>query len=184
MAHAISGHAYTVDDAFLGIIEKLWEEYAAVMADKGGKDEEFLLKSYRNCIAWAGWFCFLAHYVLKVQVEFLPIDDAASEEDKAALDNAIGVVGLKLLHLGYIDDEDDGEDLTIEDYREIFRGILLREIEDLDELAATKRKRAMRMSVLRNTSRRVSDAALHFSINRRNMDVQFQGSIIEIAEEA
>ena len=183
MAHAISGHAYTVDDSFLGIIEKLWEEYAAVMVDEGGKDEEFLRRTYKNCIAWAGCFIFLAHYVLKVQVEFLPIDDAASEEDKAALDNAIGVVGLKLLHLGYIDDEDDGEDLTIEDYREIFRGILLREIEDLDEMAATKRKRALRMSVLRTTQRRVSDAALHFSINRRKLDVQFQGSITEIAEE-
>ena len=107
---------------------------------------------------------------------------AASEEDRAALDNAIGVVGLKLLHLGYVDDEDDGDDLTIEDYREIFRGILLREIEDLDEMAAAKRKTALRMSVLRTTQRRVSDAALHFSINRRKMDVQFQGSIIEIAE--
>ena len=183
LAHAISGHAYSVDDSFLGIIEKLWEEYAAVMADNG-KDEEFLCKTYRNCIAWAGWFCFLAHYVLKVQVEFLPIDDAASEEDRAALDNAIGVVGLKLLHLGYIDDEDDGDDLKIEDYREIFRGILLREIEDLDEMAAAKRKTALRMSVLRTTQRRVSDAALHFSINQRKMDVQFQGSIIEIAARA
>ena len=182
LAHAINGHAFSVDDAFLGIIEKLWDEYAQVMVEKGGKDEDFLCKTYRNCIAWAGWFVFLAHYVLGCQKEFLPIDDAASEEDKAALDDAIGVVGLKLLHLGYIDDEDDEEELTIEDYREIFRGILLREIEDLDEMAAAKRKRAMRMSVLRTTGRRVSDAALHFSINRKKMDVQFRGSIIEIAE--
>lgn len=180
LAHAANGHAYSVDDAFLHIIEQLWEEYSNVLVKKGNKDEAFLCKTYRNCIAWCGWFVFLGHYVLRCQTEFLPIDEAASEEDKAAMFDAIGVLGLKLLHLGYIDDEDDDEELMIEDYREIFRGILLREIEELDERVVSKRK--MRMSILRTTGRRVSDAALHFSLNRKKMGVQFRGSILEVLE--
>jgi len=182
LAHAANGHAYSVDDSFLHIIEQLWDEYSNVLVRKGNKDEAFLCKTYRNCIAWCGWFVFLGTYVLRCQTDFLPIDEAASEEDKDAMFDAIGVLGLKLLHLGYIDDEDDDEELMIEDYRDIFRGILLREIEELDERVASKRKMAMRMSVLRTTGRRISDAALHFSLNRKKMDVQFRGSILEVLE--
>mmetsp|Transcript_12681 Transcript_12681/g.26837 ORF Transcript_12681/g.26837 Transcript_12681/m.26837 type:complete len:85 (+) Transcript_12681:1258-1512(+) len=79
---------------------------------------------------------FLGFYVVHVRSELLLGDESSSEEDEAAMLDAIGAVGLKFLHLGYIDEEVEVGELMIDDYRDVFRGIILREIEALEERAA------------------------------------------------
>jgi hypothetical protein len=63
LCHAVQGHkaeAYDIIEA----MNEFWDAYAKAMVEKGGKDEEFLLKTYRSAMGWAGSMIFVGEYAL------------------------------------------------------------------------------------------------------------------------
>ena len=156
IAHAINGH-HDVALRLLDFLEDVWEHYAAALVSEGGKSEQFLLKTYRNVLAWAGWFLILGFYILGCQVEFFPLDQSNQDEQKQFMDS-VAVLGIKLLRWGFGEFEPD---LSLPELRAKFRHALEEEIQFASDTKRSKR-REKRSSVLRLSGRRVSDTALHF----------------------
>mmetsp|Transcript_10588 Transcript_10588/g.23509 ORF Transcript_10588/g.23509 Transcript_10588/m.23509 type:complete len:516 (-) Transcript_10588:81-1628(-) len=176
LAHAFNGHAYSVDDGILSAMDNAWDSYSKEMLENKVVDEACLQRAYRNSMAWCGWFMFFAHYNIGAMVEHLPGYDELSPKDQYTLREAIGMVAVKFLHFGYVNEDGQDKDLLpIEELKKIRNDILSREVEYLDEIAATRRKQTMRMSMLRTTGRRVSDAPLNASIVK---DVNFRNSLL------
>ena len=142
----------------------LWDEYAGVLRSKG-KDEEFLRMTYRNSIAWLGWFVFFVHYSNRAQTEFLPVE-YVSEADQSELFQSIGVASLKLFDLGF-STQGYYDDLTLDELREEMKLILAEESDFLDLIAKFKTRNPGEshcMSKLRLSAidgRRVSDAKIY-----------------------
>lgn len=159
LAHSLLGN----DEAKSNISEAmdvLWNEYAHILRSKG-KDEEFLRHTYRNSIAWLGWFVLYVHYANGAQTEFLPIENVP-EIDRRELFQSIGVASLKLFELGF---STTGyyDDLTLDDLREEMNLILAEEIDYLDLIGKFKTKnlethRHSKLRLSANDGRRISDA--------------------------
>lgn len=165
LAHSLLGN----QEAKTNISEAmavLWDEYADVLRSKG-KDDEFLRTTYRNSIAWLGWFVFYVHYANGAQTEFLPIENV-SEADRKELFQSIGVASLKLFDLGF-STQGYYDDLTLDELREEMELILAEEIDYLDLIAKftsrtrnhdeSNRKSKLRLSAI--DGRRVSDAKIY-----------------------
>ena len=163
LAHSLLGN----ENAKANVSEAmdiLWDEYAAILLSKG-KDEEFLRMTYRNSIAWLGWFVFYVHYSNRTQTEFLPIENV-SEADQSELFQSIGVASLKLFDLGFSSQE-YYDDLTLDELRDEMKLILAEEIDFLDLIAKfrtrnpneSNRKSKLRLSAV--DGRRISDAKIY-----------------------
>lgn len=162
LCHATQGHKVAAYDIMSGMYE-LWDAYAAILVEIGGKDQEFLRKTYRGCMGWAGMMVYFAVYLMGVFVDVLPLQ-GLPEADKATAMGAIGAVGLKLCRYGFGNHEPD---LSLEELRARYKRIIEDEIEVLLGFASTRRMRPKRMSMLRAAGRRVSDASLYDETARR-----------------
>ena len=163
LAHSLLGN----QEAKANISEAmavLWDEYADILRSKG-KDEEFLRTTYRNSIAWLGWFVFYVHYANGAQTEFLPVENV-SEADRSELFQSIGVSSLKLFELGF-STQGYYDDLTLDELRDEMELILAEEIDYLDLIANFRtrnrdefnRKSKLRLSAI--DGRRISDAKIY-----------------------
>mmetsp|Transcript_2780 Transcript_2780/g.7784 ORF Transcript_2780/g.7784 Transcript_2780/m.7784 type:complete len:531 (+) Transcript_2780:84-1676(+) len=164
LAHTLNGHADNVYNAMLSLMDQSWDAYAKQMLESHHVDEEDLKRTYRNSMAWAGWFVFFSHYNFGAQIEHFTGYNELSPTDQDTLREAIGIVGLKLLHYCYINE--DGQNLdsvSISDMTETRNAIFNDELQVLNGIAASRRRRSQRMSTLRLSNRRLSDAAFHSS---------------------
>lgn len=162
LAHAAMGNSEKVDIA--DAITFLWDEYEKVLRAKG-KDETFLRETYKNCLAYAGWFVFYVHYHLRAQTEFLPIDQRMNEKERQELFNSFGLVGAKLFHIGFSSD-DEHMDASLDELQHTFQSILLEEVQFLSKLKLKRSRRQKQVSrlptsMLRKSGRRISDAMLY-----------------------
>ena len=173
VTHAINGHMHISDD-IIDFLDVLWEAYANELQISGGKDEEFIRKTYQNTIAWCGWFLFLAYYILKCQVAFLPLEDNSNE--LATLIESTGVIGLQCLQWGYM----PNEDISVIELRAKLMSLLEEEIRRHGtKKPASVRSSMLRSSLLRASGRRVSDGPLHFSslTSRKGLSSSFRLSL-------
>jgi hypothetical protein len=162
LCHAVQGHkveAYDIIEA----MNEFWDAYAKAMVEKGGKDKEFLLKTYRSALGWAGMMIFPVAYLMGIFRDVLPLEGVPEAEGSQAI-GAFGVVGLKFMRWGFGDYETD---LTMDELRGRFNDTIGNEIESLLEVTAARRVRPRRASVLRAQGRRISDASLYEESARR-----------------
>lgn len=146
LAHTVSGNVEVAD----GIIEWLniyWKEYSAAMTKLGGKDKDFLSKSYRNAMAWLGWKLY-AISIFEWFIPFLP------ECDTVVFKESLGVVGLTLLKWGFGGYE---EGLQVDELHSRLNATISDEVLFIKSTRRGSARRR-RSSVLRETNRRVSDA--------------------------
>jgi hypothetical protein len=177
MCHAVQGHKAEAYD-IIKAMNEFWDAYAKAMVEKGGKDEEFLLKTYRSTLGWAGMMIFPVAYLMGIFREFLPLESVPEAEGSQAM-AAFGVVGLKFMRLAFGDYETD---LTMDELRGRFNDTIGNEIETLLDVTAARRVRPRRASVLRAQGRRISDASLYDETARRlsTHPADKRGSIFDI----
>lgn len=162
LTHAAYGRKAVAYDILEWCVE-FWDEYAKVFVEQGEKDEAFMTKTFRSSMGWNAKYLYIAMYQLGLISENLPTDDL-SEEMKTCAKGSLGLTGIKFLEYAFGNKEPD---LSLEELRARFRGIIECEIGVLLESASKYKSRPRRASVLRAMGRRVSDAMVFDEVTRR-----------------
>jgi Phosphotransferase enzyme family len=91
----------------LASMDHLWTCYAQeLMLQQPNLSPDDLAAIYRNGLAWCGWFLFVSLYVFGVTMEHFTYEvDTEAEHEKVL--ESIGMVGLQLLHLGFVQESPD-----------------------------------------------------------------------------
>jgi 5-methylthioribose kinase len=127
LAHALSGNwegTYNLLEA----VDLIWEEYSSGLR-KEGKSQEFVDYAFQSVLGWCGRFMFLGFFTAGTHVADFPVDNKA---DRAILLDAIGVLGLKLMLLGF---DKKCDDIT-SDFHQLFKNTIWTEIESTITLKA------------------------------------------------
>lgn len=158
IAHALSGHL-DANESINAFIVSLLDSYVACMSEAGKTPEE-VSSIIRNLCGWTGWFQFLAFYHLDVQNNFFPCE---TEYERKYVQNAMGVLGLKLLRLSY-DTDYFPEGATTEQVKKMFLSLVEEEVTETahERYKQRSRRQPRKSSMLRAANRRVSDAMLNF----------------------
>jgi Choline/ethanolamine kinase len=123
----------------LAAMDHLWTCYAQELMLQHQKHHgtsltpDDLAAIYRNGLAWCGWFLFVSLYVFGVTMEHFTYEvDTEAEHEKVL--ESIGMVGLQLLHLGFVQETPDdaagrgGRPYSLEELQSRFRSIVQLEI--------------------------------------------------------
>lgn len=158
IAHALSGHL-DANESINAFIVSLLDSYVACMSEAGKTPTE-VSSIIRNLCGWTGWFQFLAFYLLDVQTNFFPCE---TEYERKYVQNAMGVLGLKLLRLSY-DTDYFPEGATTEQVKKMFLSLVEEEVTETahERYKQRSRRQPRKSSMLRAANRRVSDAMLNF----------------------
>lgn len=160
--HALHGRKKVAHDLLSCCVE-VWDAYAKVMVEQGGKDEAFLERAFRMSMGFNGFRSVTVFYLMDlVLMEDLPRD--LSHEMMLKRKGSVGLVGLKLMEYGFANKE---AGLTLDELRDRFRSIVEDEIEVCVGAASHSKPRPRRASTLRASGRRVSDASLPLEAARR-----------------
>lgn len=158
IAHTLNGNKH-VEKEFLYYMDTMWDVYKKEMRKDRKKDDVFLNQSYRNTLAWLGWKLYGMSQVGWF-ISFLPIYKAA---DVDTLKDCVGVIGLKLMRLGFLEEEPDW---TSQELQIRLSSIIHEEVELIDKRRFARDARApiatKRSSMLRTKNRRVSDGFQKF----------------------
>lgn len=150
LAHSISGNG--VLGEIVEWLDSYWQEYSSAMKE-GGKDDDFLCKSYHNAMAWLGWKLF-AMSIHSWFIAFLP------ECDVGTFKESLGVVGITLMRLGFVGYE---EGLATDELQSRFKKTINDEVSVIDSNRCGRPSLRRKSSILRQTNRRVSDAFMGVS---------------------
>ncbi|KAL9186477.1 hypothetical protein ACHAXT_005715 [Thalassiosira profunda] len=126
---------------------------------RAGKTEVEIAHMVRNAAGWAGWTQFVVFYFLGVQLDSFGVEGPSLQK---YVRDAMGVLGLKLMRFGY-DHEAASPYANSKEALNEFTGLYMEEVYRAVTDRETNKRRFLprRSSILRNKSRRVSDAALH-----------------------
>jgi hypothetical protein len=155
IAHAINGHKQSAID-ILHCLDLFWTEYSLALMNTGKKTEAEMQDVYKTVMGQVGSFIFFVYYKGGIQLEYLPL---ASDKLQTARES-LGYIGLHCLNLGFGKQYPDG--FVLEDIRSSFLALVHKEIER--NLPVRPSRHFMRSSMLRESGRRVSDAAVFSSI--------------------
>ena len=114
VTHALNGHIESNESIELHI-KTLIDTYLSRMADSGNNPSE-LAAILRTGVGWTGWFMFLIFYMLGFMTEFLPVESKVSKD---RVIDSMGVLGMKLLRVGY-DTNYISESASVDEIRKVF----------------------------------------------------------------
>ena len=153
MVHAKNGHT----DAVLSI-----KTYAATLLDcyeqrmvEAGKTYEEMFDIMRHAVGWCGCFFFQVFYYLRVFLDTLPVN---SEDDREFIRDTMGALGLKMIRVCYDNDFCTEISRSVE-VRRVFMSLLEEEVASIAQ-SRSPGLQPRRLSSLRASNRRVSDASL------------------------
>jgi len=159
LEHALNGDKAS-SESILEFIDTVWETYA-VSIHLEGKDLS-IRDVYRQVM---GWFACLimAYGSIGLHNEYLPIEEGRTE-DLARVKESMGVLSLECYEMGF---PGVPEDATLKELRKQFKDVVQTK---LDQLAPPPTSTVVRrrLSLLRASGRRVSDAHSYFSIILNN----------------
>ncbi len=161
LTHAAYGRKDVAYD-LLSCCTEFWDAYAKIFAEEGGKDEDFMKKTFRSSMGWNAKYLFIAFYQLGLLIDNLPTE-GLSEEMTVGAKGSIGLTGIKFMEYAFGGKDPD---LSLDELRAQFHDIVQQEIESLLDKASKYKPRPRRASVLRETGRRVSDALLMDEVTR------------------
>lgn len=186
---AARGHLDKAD----GIIQSLkqfWNTYKANLVEglqekkeesNGGKEgidiDQYVTEVFYSAIGSFGFFSFIAFYCLNCFVEFLDTEGLTDEEKKEVL-AVVGWTGLRSMEVGFLDTSaeqvfGDHDDERLSRMEFFFFGMIEKQIKQLSVSGqASRRPSRRRSSVLRESSRRVSDADSGFGKITRRLSSQ------------
>ncbi|KAL3922093.1 MAG: hypothetical protein SGILL_002385, partial [Bacillariaceae sp.] len=130
--------------------------------------------------SWMGGQVMMFYFYMGMHTNFLPIDDIP-EEDKNMVLGSIGYVGLKWNELvwygnGCIDE------MSLVQLKAFFTKLVTDEILELSAATAKRRSRPRRLSVLRTSGTRVSDAGELEMLANRLSEQRGAGHIDDVNE--
>ena len=122
-----------------------------------GKTPVELASILRNIAGWTGWFQFMAFYVQGAFLLF-PVND---DKNKNRVQDAMGVLGLKLMRLAY-DTDYVSAHACVYDIRKVFNSFIEEEVTNAQYVFAsgTTKQQPRKSSILRTSNRRLSDTEL------------------------
>jgi hypothetical protein len=142
-------------------LDTLWKEYSTSV-----ESDLELADIYRQVLGFSSAF-LVAYSGLGIHMEYLPIkdQDGVGAQDLAKVKESLGIIGLKLMSIGF----DIDNTMTLSELQNQFHEIVNEEIQCLtpkqDEKEKKEENTEMKMtqiqrrsSLLRGTGRRVSDA--------------------------
>jgi hypothetical protein len=154
LAHGMNGHREIVN-SILGILDQFWTDYASALKEEGQHDDEFLCRTYRSAIGWAGYYLYVYSYVLNIggMMELL-CDECQSSVEHVR--DSVGYMGFQFMRLAF---GNYATDARLESLRLMFRSTIE---EEVARLSPEKPRRDRRSSVFRTSGRRFSDADVVF----------------------
>jgi len=155
IAHVLNGR----EEAYKSIkdyINTLVDNYCSRM-EEAGKSSKEMARILRNIAGNCGNFMYLVFYELRCQ-EFFPVE---SSVDKEYLYDAIGILGWKLMRLGY-DTDYVPESSGMDKIRTTMFNLLDEEISLAQSLFDSRkaRRQPRKSSMLRASNRRISDTRI------------------------
>ncbi len=153
LEHGMNGHKEVVD-SLLDILDQFWTDYALALMEVGQHNDEYLCKTYRSAIGWAGWYLYFFFYFMNNMEDFLPLFGSPSSVEHAK--DSVGYIGLQFMRLAFGNNDLDS---SLESLRLTFRSTIE---EEVARLLPEKPRRDRLSSVLRSSGRRFSDADFVF----------------------
>mmetsp|Transcript_24571 Transcript_24571/g.41781 ORF Transcript_24571/g.41781 Transcript_24571/m.41781 type:complete len:324 (-) Transcript_24571:101-1072(-) len=146
-------------------LHKIWECYSEALK-QNGKSPDFVEKTYQSILGWTGWFMLLAHHLFPLQSEYLPSYREVAGRDDDLID-AAGVLGLKLLELGFGQATNTIDVLQKELNRLIETEVAREPLPPT--IRETKPRRASSIVSICTTGRRLSDTCIAAVIMERKL---------------
>lgn len=155
IGHALNGYR---EASIENYINTLLDQYFNWMA-QSGKSEEELTYIYRNAIGWIGWCQFVVFYFMKIQLNAFGVE---TEKLQAYMQDTLGLLGLKLMRLSY-DTDYVPSSTNLKELKSIFTDLIEEEVTRAEGhfTSCNERMQQRKSSLLRNSSRRVSDASIY-----------------------
>jgi Phosphotransferase enzyme family len=152
---ATRGHVDRAKDV-LETLPQFWRTYSAILSTEGGKDQQYLTEVFRSGIAFYGFFSSLAFYAFGCFREFMDTDGLSQEQQETVI-ATVGLVGIKSMEMGFMDDV--GGHMSLDELEEFLFGMMDKEIQYLSDTVgrSLRRQSRRRSSLLRASGRRVSD---------------------------
>ena len=158
-AHAINGDHDGSSKSILKFLDVLWTEYASnILLPPNSPGIDSINDIYYQVLGCCGVIT-LAYCSLGFHMEYLPIEEHR-KDDLRKVKDALGIIGLKFLNIGFGTSKEDKEKLSLDDLKKKFNDIIQEEIDRIvpDHVPRPDKKPSRRSSVLRQSGRRVSDA--------------------------
>lgn len=173
IAHGLKGQVGAIQSIEV-FINSLLDTYCSRMVEAGKTTKE-MAKIMRNIVGTLGMFEYLAYYILRVP-HYAPVD----AQDKERHYDSVGILGLKLMRLGF-DTDYVPESTGVAEIRAEFDSLRGAEMNAAHQVfASTKRKMQPRkMSMLRTMNRRISDTEFLYAANESMRMLSISGSIKE-----
>ena len=159
IGHMLNGYREASIDNF---INTMLDCYFDRMSKTGKSDAE-LAYIYRNTIGWVGFCQYVCFYFLKIQLDAFGVE---SEELQNYVHDAMGVMGLKFMRVSY-DTEYVAPSTSLQDLKLLFKNMIEEEVIRAKSNFNSRKTRMQprKSSMLRTSSRRVSDASMYLSSN-------------------
>jgi hypothetical protein len=156
-------------------INSLLDTYLSRMAE-AGKTAGEIATILRTIVGMCGWFMYLPFYILNIQDTAFPVD----AEYKSRHHDALGVLGLKFMRLGF-DTDYVPESTGAAVIRELFDSLLKEEVENAQQLFASRGRKmqSRKSSMLRAMNRRLSDTEMFYLAHESMKRFSVSGSIRE-----
>jgi len=164
-------------DAILDSLKQFWKTYKIVLveglrskqtASNDGDDaiidiDRYLAEAFHSGIAFFGYFSFLAFYCIGCMTEYNDTEGLTDREEKHTM-GVMGWIGLRSMEVGFLDTAaekafGDHDSERLSRMESFFFGMIDQEIDQLvASRSGSRRLSRRRSSILRESSRRVSDS--------------------------
>jgi len=181
-------------DAILYSLKQFWKTYKTTLVEGLHKrqtgsnvDDDtididlYLTEVYHSAIAFFGYFSFLAFYCLGFMIEYNDTEGLTDAEEKIVM-GVVGWIGLRSMEVGFLDasaeevfgDRDSERDSErLSRMESFFFGMIEQEIDRLfASRKGSRRPSRRRSSILRESSRRVSDSGFGEIIRRLSKRIE------------
>lgn len=176
LCHAVQGHRQEANH-LLDVMVKFWDAHEAALREKGDKDDDYLLDAYKGALGSAFLYLHLGYYMLGINADDLPLE-GVPEEAAGKAKGAMGVVGLKLGEVVYLDRLSDGD---LAQLKAFFEDTIQSEIDALLADAAVVVPSKRRPSH-REAGRRASDTLLmEQAAKRASMVLDGRASVFSLS---
>jgi hypothetical protein len=152
LVHGMNGHK-EVADSIWDILDQFWTDYALALKEEGQHDDDFLCRTYRSAVGWAGFYLYLYLYALNVggMMELL-FDGCPSSVEH--IRDSVGCIGFQLMRIAF---GNHAMDASLESLRSMLRSTLEAEVAHLVPKRPVRNRQS---SVLRTSGQRLSDASV------------------------
>ena len=128
--HAVRGNKHETYH-MLDACNRFWDKYAQTLAEKGGKDEEYLVDALQGAFGGCYLYLHLGFYALGINNDDLPIEGLSA----AKVAEAKGSMGLAATRMAEMAYTEKNHGYSFGDLKAFFQGTIMTEIEKLLAIA-------------------------------------------------